>query len=346
MSGHDILETTELRDFAQMLSDLFTPGDDHRIGEVIELDRELWTTLTELGLDRLTGSEATGGSGAGWLEAALLHEAAGGAAAAVPLGENDLLAGWLLETAGLPVEPAVRTAALLDGDGTARHVPWARYADALVVLWDSGEGWRVAEIPRRDVELTESVNLAAEPRDHLRLDTTTLTGAAVPDGVAEQFRYRGALLRALQSVGAMDRILDLTVEHTTARVQFGRPLARFQAVQHLVADIATEASLAHAATDAAIDAVRAGGFGEASTRFAIAAAASCAGHAASVVTRNAHQAFGAIGFTMEHELHRHANRILSWRSEFGTVASWDAELLAAATSAPDVWALIAGGPAR
>lgn len=346
MSGQDALQSTELRDFAQMLSGVFTSGDDHRIGEVVELDRALWNTLTELGLDRLTGSEEHGGSGAGWLEAALLLDATGGAAAAVPAAENDLLAGWLLETAGFEVTPGVRTAAVLDAEGRARHVPWARFADSIVVLWESPQGWQVAEVPRGEAELVEAVNLAAEPRDHLCVDFSTLTGRDVPAGVADEFRYRGALARALASAGAMDRILELVVEHTTARVQFGRPLGKFQAVQALVADIATEVSLAHAAADAAVDAVLAGGFGDASTRFAIAAAASCAGHAASVVARNAHQALGAIGFTMEHELHRHTNRILSWRSEFGTVAAWDSELLAAAGEAGDVWALITDGPAR
>ncbi|MEU5842098.1 acyl-CoA dehydrogenase family protein [Rhodococcus sp. NPDC047139] len=346
MSGQDALQSTELQDFAQMLSELFTSGDDHRIGEVVELDRALWATLTELGLDRLTGSEGGGGSGAGWLEAALLLEAAGAAAAAVPVAENDLLAGWLLETAGFDATPGVRTAAVLDADGRARHVPWARFADSIVVLWESVQGWQVAELSRTKVELVEAVNLAAEPRDHLRVDPSILSGREVPSGTVDDFRYRGALARVLASVGAMDRILELVVEHTTARVQFVRPLGKFQAVQALAADIATEASLAHAAADAAVDAVLAGGFGEASARFAIAAAASCAGHAASVVARNAHQALGAIGFTMEHELHRHTNRILSWRSEFGTVASWDAELLAAAREAEDVWALITGGPPR
>lgn len=336
-------QSTELRDFAQMLSDLFTAGDDHRIGDVIELDTALWTTLTELGLDRLTGSEDTGGSGAGWTEAALLLGAAGGAAAAVPVAENDLLAGWLLEQAKLDITPGIRTAAVLAADGTARHVPWARYTDSVVVLWERDGAWQVADVARDDLEITEAVNLASEPRDHIRVDVTSLSGTNVSASTAEEFRYRGALVRALAGVGAMDRILALTVEHTTARVQFGRPLGKFQAVQTLVADLASETALAQAATDAAVDAVVLNGFDAPATRFAIAAAASCAGHAAATVARNAHQALGAIGFTMEHELHRHANRILSWRSEFGTLASWDAELLETAKNSGDVWALLTAG---
>lgn len=340
------MQSTELRDFAQMLSEVFTAGDDHRIGEVVECDRALWATLGELGLHRLTGDEADGGSGAGWTEAALLLGAAGASAAAVPVAENDLLAGWLLEQAGLPVDEKIRTAAILDSHGRARHVPWARDVDAIVVVWSGADGtWRVAEVPRASVEITEAVNLAAEPRDHIRVDGAALTGAEVPASVAEQVRYRGVLARVLASVGAMDRILELVVEHTTARVQFGRSLGKFQAVQALVADLAAESALARAAADAAVASVNNRGFDNAATRFTIAAAASCTGHAAAVVARNAHQALGAIGFTMEHELHRHANRILSWRSEFGTLAAWDAELLAAATAAGDLWPLITAGAA-
>jgi acyl-CoA dehydrogenase len=341
MTDNTATDNTELRDFERMLAEVFTSGDDHRIGEVIEFDRSLWATLSELGLARLTGDEAAGGSGAGWTEAALLLTAAGAGAAAVPVAENDLLAGWLLTTAGLEGSDGVRTAAVLDVDGGARSVPWARDVDSIVVLWqDAGSTWRVAEIPTAEIELTEAVNLASEPRDHIRVDVSALSGAEVSESVAEEFRYRGALARTLSSVGAMDRILGLVVEHVTARVQFGRPLGKFQAVQALVSDIAAESALARAAADAAVAAAVDNGFGSSATRFAVAAAASCAGHAAAVVARNAHQALGAIGFTMEHELHRHANRILSWRNEFGTVASWDAELLEAAVAAGNVWSLV------
>ncbi|MEE2056942.1 acyl-CoA dehydrogenase family protein [Rhodococcus artemisiae] len=340
MSGNTT-DNTELRDFERMLAEVFTPGDDHRIGEVIEFDRALWGTLSELGLARLTGDESAGGSGAGWTEAALLLTAAGAGAAAVPVAENDLLAGWLLATAGLEASDGVRTAAVLDADGGARFVPWARDVDSIVVLWqDPKDTWRVADVPRARIDLTDAVNLASEPRDRIRVDVSALSGAAVSGSVAEEFRYRGALARALASVGAMDRILELVVGHVTARVQFGRPLGKFQAVQALVSDIAAEGALARAASDAAVAAAVGGGFESSATRFAVAAAASCTGHAAAVVARNAHQALGAIGFTMEHELHRHANRILSWRSEFGTVSSWDAELLDAAVAAGDVWSLV------
>ena len=113
--------------------------------------------------------------------------------------------------------PGTYEVAVLDSEGHARYVPWARDADAVVVLWQGTDGWSVADVPRDRIELTEAVNLAAEPRDHVRVDLSGLSGTPVSDTVAEQFRYRGALARVLMSAGAMDRILELVVEHTTAR---------------------------------------------------------------------------------------------------------------------------------
>ncbi|MBC2589460.1 MULTISPECIES: acyl-CoA dehydrogenase family protein [Rhodococcus] len=341
----------EMREFAQMLEQVFGErrGDDHRLTGPLRLDRELWSTLVELGLARLTGPEADGGSEAGWAEAAYLLGAAGAGAAAVPVAENDLLAGWLLQLSGCKravTDPAAaRTAAVVAADGSARHVPWARDVDAVVVLWEADGTWRVADVARADVEVTEAVDVASEPRDHIRVDVAALSGAEVPAGTAEEFLRRGALARALAMSGAMERVLDLVVEHTTTRVQFGRALGKFQAVQHLVSDIAAEGALARAAAQAAVTIAEDSGFGSDEAGFAIAAAKSCAGHAASVVVRNAHQSLGAIGFTMEHELHRHANRLLSWRREFGSVRFWDEVLTAAAVDAGSrgLWPLIADG---
>ena len=158
---------TEMREFARMLDQVFAT-DRRAPGET----RELWSTLAELGLTRLTGPESEGGSDAGWTESAYLLAAAG--AVDLPIAENDLLAGWLLGRSGCPTAtsgPAVvRTAAVLDADGTARHVPWARSVDALVAVWEADVTWRVAEFARADVEVTEAANLASMPRDHVRVD--------------------------------------------------------------------------------------------------------------------------------------------------------------------------------
>lgn len=332
-------------ELAELLASLFGRHIDQE-PDAAGIDRELWSTLRETGLDRLTGGSDRDGGEAGWAESALVLTAIGANAARVPVAENDLLAGWLLDTAGIAApDNDLRVAALLDSDGRSGAVPWAEEVDKLVLLWRSGEDWQVADVARSQVQVVSGSNRAGESRDAITIDTAGLTGTAVPAAVAAEYRLRGALSRSHLMVGAMSRIQQVVIDHAGARVQFGRPLAKFQAVQHMVADLAAETALADATTAAAADLAGTHGFGDSRTALAVAASRSVTGHAASVVVRNAHQVLGAIGYTREHELHRYTNRLLSWRAEYGSVRSWDEELSQAAVEAGSkgLWPLLVSG---
>jgi acyl-CoA dehydrogenase len=307
-------------------------------------DRVLWDRLGELGLTRLTGREESGGSGANWFEAAELLRAATSHGVRIPVAEHDLLAGWLLEEAGLSTDESRRTVCVLDDSGAARGVPWAAEADRIVVVWRADKRYLVCDVAVSDLRIVNGANIAGEPRDHVTAQVDALAGTPVADFVVERLRLRGALVRAIQICAALDKILTLSIAHTTERIQFGRPLAKFQAVQNLVADIAGEVSLARAATEAALaDCVRTDWSGD-NVEFLVAVARSCAGHGASVVVRNAHQIHGAIGTTREHRLHEYTQPALAWRSEFGSTHSWDDKLTDAATTAgrENLWALVTG----
>ncbi|MBJ8348373.1 acyl-CoA dehydrogenase family protein [Antrihabitans sp. YC2-6] len=319
--------------------------EQHEPGtEVAVWDRGLWSRLAELGLTRLTGREDSGGSGASWFEAAELLRASASHGVRIPVVEHDLLAGWLLDEARLPTDESRRTACVLDESGVARDVPWAAAAERIVVVWRQDGAYVVGDVPVRDLRIMQGTNIAGEPRDTVTADVGALSGTYVQESVVDQLWLRGALARALQICAVLDRILSLSITHATERHQFGRPLAKFQAVQNLVADIAAEAALARAATEAALaDAVRTDWSG-ASLEFLVAVARSCAGHAASVVVRNAHQIHGAIGTTVEHRLHEFTKPALAWRSEFGSTHYWDEKLTDAATTAgrENLWALVTG----
>ena len=56
------------------------------------------------------------------------------------------------------------------------------------------------------------------------------------------------------TAGALDRLLDLCIEHATGRVQFGRAVAKFQAVQNLIAVLAGEAAAVGVSAPAAVNA--------------------------------------------------------------------------------------------
>ena len=308
------------------------------------LDPALWRTLDELGLARLTGPEEAGGSGAGWYEAAELLSAATRHGVRVPLAENDLLACWLLDAIGLPSTGTLRTVGLLDERGAARRVPWAMGAEKIVVVWKDGAGYRAADADAENLVITAGFNTIGEPRDTVTADVSTLDGTSVPAEIVTQLWLKSALVRAIQVCAALDRIVESSVEHATSRAQFGRPLSRFQAVQHLIADLAAEAALARAATEAALTTAVSTDWSGSSLEFGVAAARSCAGHAAEVVVRNAHQVHGAIGTTLEHRLHEFTRAALAWRSEFGSVRYWDQRVTDAALNAgaSGLWGLVTG----
>jgi acyl-CoA dehydrogenase len=320
--------------------------------------RPLWRELEELGLTLPATSEELGGSGGTLDDAATILRAAGRYAVPLPLAETGLLAGWLLERAGLHVPTGPLTVApvraaerleLRSGasgartvHGRATRVPWAARADALVVLAEDGAGTTlVALVPASACRIEPRRNLAGEPRDDVVLDGVPVdpgTSAWVQDG-RPAVRLRGALARSVMTLGALESARDHGLSHATAREQFGRPIARFQAVQDLLAVSARDTALARVAVELAVDAARRAG-GEASLLETAVAKVVCA-RAAGSVARSVHQVHGAIGITKEHPLQFVTRRLWAWRDDFGTDTEWARELghhaLAAGSS---LWAVV------
>jgi acyl-CoA dehydrogenase len=305
---------------------------------------ELWRNLEDTGLARLTSSQ-----GAGPAEAAITLSGLARHAAAVPIAETDLLAAWLAGTAGVavpdtgPLTVAIADAIEVDGrlTGTARDVPWpsstavlaARTADALYVgLIEDGP-------------MVEGHNLAAEPRGSLAFDVAVGELRSVDVGVADELARRGAWARCNQIMGALDAACALTVAHTSERVQFGRQLNKFQAVQHSLAAMAGEIERAGAATALAVAAAADYGFDHPATDYAVTAAKVSVGRAVGPVTTIAHQLHGAIGVTVEHRLWRATMRARSWVDEFGTTTQHARRLGRLALAAEDPWDVVVSYPA-
>lgn len=331
------------RDLADMMNAVFADyRETHPLTGPVRRDTELWSRLNQLGLVRLSGSAQAGGSGAGWYEAAELMTAAVRHGVRAPLAEHDVLACWLLEEIGAPIDAAARTVCTLDASGAATAVPWASTAEKVVVIWRRDGIHLVADADCADLRITPGSNLIGEPRDTVSAEVSVLAGVAVTEELLMKLRLRSALVRSIQVCAALDKILELSVEHTGARTQFGRPLSKFQAIQHLIADIAAEAALARAATETALAAAIGSDWSASNLGFLIAVARSCAGHATSVAVRNGHQAFGAMGTTIEHRLPEYTRAALAWRCEFGSVQHWDEEVTQAALAAgaAGLWSLI------
>ena len=175
-------------------------------------------------------------------------------------------------------------------------------------------------------------NMANEPRETLHFEGMQLPVEAVlecPDAVAGKGIFgHGALLRAQQMVGAMERCLDYSLMYANDRVQFGKPIAKFPAVQAMLVEVACETAAAGAAVDAAVQSWHVGlsGQGHETFEFSVAIAKARAGEAAGKVASACHQVHGAIGFTHEHPLHYFTRRLWSWRDEFGSDEFWQREI--------------------
>ena len=324
----------------------------------------VWRTLTEVGLARLTAPEESGGSGAGWAEAAALILLAAAAGVCVPYVETDVVVGPLRRAAALDdTSPGTSTLAVVGPGGRARRVPWAGATDTVLfvrraagdpaydhdddeIAFARAGGYEVAEVATDRTERLPGSPISQIPVGDVA-PPSEIRWSPVPAGAVENTVLQGALARAVQCVGAAEGMLDAALDHTTGRTQFGRPLARFQSVQNLVVDLAAETVLARAAADQAVADALVTGLGGPLSAFRVAVASSVASQALAVAVRNAHQVHGAIGTTHEHTLHRLTLPALQWRGEFGSAAFWESLLSEAAVAGgmDGAWPMVVEGVA-
>ena len=126
-----------------------------------------------------------------------------------------------------------------------------------------------------------------------------------------------AFLRTCQTAGALDGALKLSIDYCGERVQFGRPLSKFQVVQQSIALLASEAAAVNCAAQGAAAALDRG-----DAEFEIACAKRRANAAIKLGCALAHQVHGAIGFTQDYPLHELTRAMMRWRSEGGNDAYW------------------------
>jgi acyl-CoA dehydrogenase len=290
-----------------------------------------WQAIEAAALHRALVPEAAGGFGVPVADALALLRVAGQYALPLPLAET-MFSSMLLAGAGLEVpegpltltaDPALALRRAGSGwrlAGRAAAVAWARDAAAIAVLAEHDGQAFVAVLRNGSWQATPGTNVAREPRDLVAVnaDLPADAVARAASGIGRlQVRAVGAAMRAIMIAGVLDAITAMTVQYAQDRVQFGRPIGRFQAIQHNLAILASQATAAGAAADMAAEAVADG------VRIpAIAAAKVRAGEAAGIAAGIAHQVHGAIGFTYEHRLHFFTKRLWAWRDEYGGEAEW------------------------
>jgi acyl-CoA dehydrogenase len=314
--------------------------------------KALWDALEESGLPLAWVPDELGGAGATMADGFAVLRAAGRFAVPVPLAET-LIAGWLLSRAGIGVPNGPMTAAPVHADGhitlrndgkltgRARRVPFARNAGHVAVLVHRGSEPAVALVAAAGLPISQSTSLAGEPSDDVSFDGA-LPAAVRPVALDQELVVGfGAAVRLQQMAGALEKILEQSVQHALDRSQFGRPIAKFQAVQHNLATLAGEVAAASAAAEGAAEACSGAEISLAEVAIAKVRGGEAAGTGAAI----AHQVHGAMGFTYEHTLHHSTRRLWAWREEFGNEAVWAQRLgrMVAAHGADQLWPFITQG---
>jgi alkylation response protein AidB-like acyl-CoA dehydrogenase len=297
-----------------ILSGHCTPADVRAI-EGGASAQPLAQALAEAGFLELLAPEERGGGGVGWRDFFEVVMLLG--ASAVPLPVAQTMAARLLTREDLP-EGFITFAPQLTRSGSAlqaANVPFARTAQRVVGMLDGA--LVVLPLDGADVQATgvhaslaASVSwTSAEPR---KLD-------AALDG--QRFEAVGALLHAGLLAGAIKRSFDLTLAYANDRVQFGKSIGKFQAIQHQLSVMAEHTAAARMAaqaayaTDAAWPAVEACAVAKARTS-----------EAAQLVATIAHAVHGAIGVTEEYDLQLFTRRLHEWRVAHGSEAYWHRRL--------------------
>jgi hypothetical protein len=147
-----------------------------------------------------------------------------------------------------------------------------------------------------------------------------ITDAMAQRAVATPSRELLAVLAAVEIAGGAERLLEMSVAHAKTRVQFGKPIGSFQAVQQQMAVLAEKAVLVRIAAQAAC----ATGLQPASNPAAVAKGVASA--AVPVMTGIAHAVHGAIGVTAEFPLHRITGRMHALRMAHGAEGYWHQRL--------------------
>ena len=276
----------------------------------------LWAEIAEMGLPLALLSEEQGGFGLSMSEQSEALTLLGKLAVPLPVAET-MGANRLLAKAGLPLADGPAGLARADHltvengilTGRAERVAWGENLDCLALA----VGDTLYRVPRGGWSLAEpgfAVNF--HPRPALEIRWEVDAEALAPHCPLAE----GATLRAHQIAGAIEAALDMTLDHTATRVQFGKPLQKNQVVQHELAKLAGELACATAAAGLAAEALERGdplGVAAGSLR-----AREAAGTAAGIAT----QMHGAIGFTREHDLHLYTTALWAWRDEFGGQVFW------------------------
>ena len=289
----------------------------------------LWRALDSSGFIDALVPTAKGGAGLSLASVHNIMECCGRHALPLPFCET-IIARALLSHADCPVptEPISLGYASRDGNDLAcRLMPYARTtryallnADDTLILLPCDSAQRVLLAPSA---------CAGE----LRWPAAALNTATIVRANASM-RHIQACVLAGQIAGALAMVFSMTLHYANERVQFGKPIGKFQAVQHQISVMAEHTAMARMAAQIGCDATS---YLPNERRAAI--AKSITSEAAASVAALGHALHGAIGMTAEYDLQLYTRRLHEWRLCGGSESYWQHELGSALVESRDTSAL-------
>ncbi len=212
-------------------------------------------------------------------------------------------------------------------NGTKLFVPDAHIADYLLCAARTGRGTKpedgitlfVVDAKSPGLSCTALKAMAGDKLCEVAFNKVSVPAENVLGAVGEGWVVvnraieRAAAAKCCEMVGAMQQVLDMTVDYARERKQFGRPIGSFQVIQHYCADMLTDVEGARLSSYQAAWMMCEG----LPCAEQVAVAKAWAGQATERILALAHQIHGAIGVTIDHDLHYYTRRLRAAASTFG-----------------------------
>ena len=289
---------------------------------------ELWKKMADLGWQGLMIPEEHGGAGFSFLDLAVLVEEFGRALVPGPFIPNQVAAAILL-AAGSDAQKKKYLPKLADGssiftyaftepsgrwdrdgvqmkleggklNGTKLFVPDAAVADYIVTAARKGNDMVAVVVPRSAVQVTVLKTIASDKQAEVVYKDVAVADddvMAVPQAVGDTIRNQATVLECAYLVGLAQKDFEISVNYAKERVQFGRPIGSFQAIQHKAADMVTDVDgmrfIMYKAAWATSE-------GEDSAQMDVAMAKAWCSDASRRVVAHGQQIHGGIGFTKDY----------------------------------------------
>jgi alkylation response protein AidB-like acyl-CoA dehydrogenase len=261
-------------------------------------DRGVFTELADAGVFSLRAD------GFGWTDVSIAFQELGRALVPGPLAWSHLAHGHLDGVVGGIERPAL---------GEPIFVEYPDGIDALAVVDDDG----ITVVTPDALGAVTALDWPLDPLTPVSRVDALLDGERIGGAeLARAWRQGGALLTAAYQVGMAQACVDQAAGYALERHQFARPIGSFQAVKHLLADMAVHAEVARAAVDAAACNLDDPAAGDAAR--AVSGAKLIAGEAALQNAKGSLQVHGGMGFTWDVDVHLYLKRAWVLDTVFGT----------------------------